>query len=89
VNIKEISMKYKLCGKHLDGYWLEVVKEKEKERRESESLNEKTKEERSIRKRDHGQLNKQKNPPIDTLEHLVGNKHSRASEALKTQAKLT
>jgi hypothetical protein len=37
-------------------------------------LDEKTEENRSTRKIDHGQLNKRKNPPIDDLEHLAGKK---------------
>jgi hypothetical protein len=57
--------------------------------RENESLNEKIEEDRSARKMDRGQLNKQKNPPMDALEHLVGKKERQAGEALKTWVKLT
>jgi hypothetical protein len=46
-------------------------------------LNEKTEEDRSTRKRDRGQLNKWKNPPIDALENLAGKKDRQVGEALK------
>jgi hypothetical protein len=42
--------------------------------RESKSLNEKTEEDKSTRNMDHGQLNKNKNPPIDDLVHLTRKK---------------
>jgi hypothetical protein len=57
--------------------------------RENESLDEKIKENRSTRKMDHGQLSKQKNPPMDALEHLAGKKERQVGEARKTRVKLT
>jgi hypothetical protein len=51
--------------------------------RERESLNGKTEEDKSERKRDHGQLNKWKNPSINALDHLMGKKDRHTSEALK------
>jgi hypothetical protein len=47
-------------------------------------LDEEIEEDRSARKIDHGQLNKQKNPPVDALEHLMGKKERQAGEALKS-----
>jgi hypothetical protein len=44
-------------------------------------LGEKIEDGRSIRKMDHGQLSKKKNPPIDSLENLMGKKEIQASEA--------
>jgi hypothetical protein len=35
-------------------------------------------------KTNHGQLNKQKNPPVDSLEHLARRKERQVGEALKT-----
>jgi hypothetical protein len=49
--------------------WLKKQKRRSKVR-ERESLNEKIEDDRSERKIDHGQLNKQKNPPTSALEHL-------------------
>jgi hypothetical protein len=46
-------------------------------------------EDKSTRKMDHGQINKWKNPPMDALEHLTGNKERQANEAVKMQVKLT
>jgi hypothetical protein len=57
--------------------------------RENDSLDEKIEEDRSTRKRDHGKLNKRKNPPMDALEHLAGKKERQAGEALKMQVKWT
>ena len=42
---------------------------------------------RSARKTDHGQINKWKNTPMDTLEHLVEKKEEQAGRALKTRVK--
>jgi hypothetical protein len=47
-------------------------------------LDEEIEEDRSTRKTDRGQLSKRKNPPVDALEHLVGNKERQAGEALKS-----
>jgi hypothetical protein len=52
-------------------------------------LDEEIEEDRSTRKTDHGQLNKQKNPLVDALENLMGRKERQAGEALKTWVKLT
>jgi hypothetical protein len=67
--------------------------EKEKkiwsEVRESKLLDEEIEEEKSTRKIDHGQLNKQKNPSVYSLEHLAGKKERQVAKALKTRVKLT
>jgi hypothetical protein len=60
-----------------------------REVRENESLDENIEEDKSARKMDHGQLSKRKNPPFDSLEHLMGNKERHACEAQKTWVKLT
>jgi hypothetical protein len=52
-------------------------------------LDEEIEEDRSPRKKDHGQLNKRKNPPLDALEHRARRKEKQVGEALKTQVKLT
>jgi hypothetical protein len=44
---------------------------------------------RLVRKKDHGQLSKRKNPPLDDLENRVRRKERQAGEALKTKVKLT
>jgi hypothetical protein len=44
---------------------------------------------KSIRKKDCGQLSKRKKPPLDALEHCVRRKERQAGEALKTRVKLT
>jgi hypothetical protein len=44
---------------------------------------------RSARKKDHGQLSKRKNPPLDSLEHCARRKERQAGEALKMWVKLT
>jgi hypothetical protein len=44
---------------------------------------------RSIRKKYHGQLRKQKNQPLDSLEHCARRKERQARESLKTWVKLT
>jgi hypothetical protein len=41
------------------------------------------------RKTDRGQLSKWKNPPMDALDHLAGNKEIQAGEALRMRVKLT
>jgi hypothetical protein len=46
-------------------------------------LEEKIKEDKSTKKMDLGQLNKRKNTPTDSLEHLTENKEEQASKALK------
>jgi hypothetical protein len=52
-------------------------------------LDEEIEDDRSARKKDHGQLSKQKNPPLDALEHHLRRKERQAGETLKTWAKLT
>jgi hypothetical protein len=49
-------------------------KKRQSEVRESKQLDEDIKEDKSVRKRDCGQLNKRKNPPMDALDHLPGKK---------------
>jgi hypothetical protein len=46
-------------------------------------LDEDIKDDRSTRKKDRGQLNKRKNTPLYSLEHLARRKESQAGEALK------
>ena len=52
-------------------------------------MDEEIKDEKSARMMDHGQLSKQKNPLLDSLEHRVRRKETQASEALKMRDKLT
>jgi hypothetical protein len=52
-------------------------------------LDEEIEEDRSIRDRDRGQLNKQKKISKSTLEHRAGKKERQAGEALKMWVKLT
>jgi hypothetical protein len=52
-------------------------------------LEEKIKEDKLEKKRDHGQLNKRKKTPTDALEHLTEKKEEQAGEALKTWVKWT
>jgi hypothetical protein len=60
-------------------------KKRRSEVRESYPLKEKIKEDRSTKNMDRGQLNKQKKPPTDALEHLAEKKEEQAGEALKIQ----
>ena len=46
-------------------------------------------EDRSEMKIDRGQLSKQKNPPIDVFEHLVGKMERQVGKARKTWVKDT
>jgi hypothetical protein len=46
-------------------------------------LNEKIEDDRSSRKMDHGQLNKQKKMSTSALEHFAGKKERQAGEAQK------
>jgi hypothetical protein len=57
--------------------------------RKNKSLNEKIEEDKSTRKMDRGQLNKGKNPPMDSLENLTEKKERQLDEAWKMQVKLT
>jgi hypothetical protein len=52
-------------------------------------LDEEIEDDRLSRKKDNGKLNKQKNPPLDALEHHVRRKERQDGEALKTWVKLT
>jgi hypothetical protein len=52
-------------------------------------LDEDIEDDMSTRKKDRGQLNKQKNPLLDALEHRVRRKERQAGEDLKTWVKLT
>jgi hypothetical protein len=47
------------------------------------------KDDRSVRKKDRGQLSKQRKLPLDALEHRMKRKERRVGEALKTRVKLT
>ena len=51
-------------------------------------MDEEVKDTRSKRKKDRGQLNKQKKPPLDALEHRMRRKERQAGEALKIWVKL-
>jgi len=63
--------------------------QKRSEVRESKSLDGEIEEDKSARNMDHGKLSKRKNPPMDTLAHLIKKKERRAGKALKTQVRLT
>jgi hypothetical protein len=52
-------------------------------------LDEEIEDGRSARKKDHGQLRKRKNPPLDALEHRARRKERQVGEAMKTRVKLT
>jgi hypothetical protein len=52
-------------------------------------LDEKIRDDRSERKKDRGQLNKQRNPSLDALEHREMKKERQAGEARKKWVKLT
>jgi hypothetical protein len=52
-------------------------------------LDEEIEDERSARKKDRGQLNKRRKPPLDALKHRVRRKERQAGEALKIWVKLT
>jgi hypothetical protein len=52
-------------------------------------LDEEIEDDRSKRKMDQGQLNKQIKPPLDALEHRARREERQAGEALKRRVKLT
>jgi hypothetical protein len=52
-------------------------------------LNEEIRDDRSTREKNHGQLNKQRKPPLDALEHCAPRKERQAGEAQKMRVKLT
>jgi hypothetical protein len=56
---------------------------------ERKLLDEDIKDDRSERKKDLRQVNKQKKPPLDSLDHHMRRKERQVGEAWKTQAKLT
>ena len=74
-------------------FWKKAkIKEEKKgwcEVRESELLDKEIEDDRSARKMDHGQLNKQKKPPLDALEHRMRRKERHVGEALQIWVKLT
>jgi hypothetical protein len=65
------------------------VSKREEKMERSKPLDEEIEDDRSTRKKDHGQLNKWKNPPLDALEHRARRKERQAGEALKIRVKLT
>jgi hypothetical protein len=52
-------------------------------------LEEKIKEEKTLKKMDRGKLSKRKKKSMDALEHLMENNEGQAGEALKTRVKWT
>jgi hypothetical protein len=52
-------------------------------------LDEEIRDDRSTRKKDRGQLNKQRKPSLDALEHRAMKKERQAGEARKKWVKLT
>jgi hypothetical protein len=52
-------------------------------------LDEEIEDDRSTRKKDHGQLSKKKKKPLYALEHRVKRKERQVGEALKMKVKLT
>jgi hypothetical protein len=52
-------------------------------------LDEEIENDRSTRKKDHGQLSKRKKPPLDALEHHTRRKERQVGKALKMWVKLT
>jgi hypothetical protein len=59
------------------------------ESRERNSLDEEIEDDKPVRKKDCGQLNKWKNPQLDALEHLAKRKERQVGEVMKTWVKLT
>jgi hypothetical protein len=55
----------------------------------SKSLDKEIRDDRSTRKKDCGQLNKQRKPSLDALEHRAMNKERQAGEAQKKRVNLT
>ena len=52
-------------------------------------MEEEIEDDRSTRKMDQGQFNKQRKPPLDALEHRARREERQAGEALKRWVKLT
>jgi hypothetical protein len=52
-------------------------------------LDEEIEDEKSTRKMDRGQLNKQRKPPLDALKHRARREERQVGEALKRRVKLT
>jgi hypothetical protein len=65
------------------------VRKREEKMERSKPLDEEIEDDRSTRKKDHGQLSKWKNPLLDALEHRARRKERQVGEALKTWVKLT
>ena len=57
--------------------------------RKSKLLDEEIGDDISTRKKDHGQLNKQRKPSLDDLEHCAMKKERQAGKAQKKRFKLT
>jgi hypothetical protein len=57
--------------------------------RKSKPLDEEIRDDRSTRKKDRGQLSKQRKPSLDALEHRAMKKERQAGEAQKKRVKLT
>jgi hypothetical protein len=57
--------------------------------RKRKPLDEEIRDDRSTRKKDHGQLSKKRNPSLDALEHCAMKKERQAGEAQKKRVKLT
>jgi hypothetical protein len=57
------------CRRHSDFYWVKVIIKRWSEVKGRNSLNEEIEDDRSVRKKDHGQLSKRKKPSFDALEH--------------------
>jgi hypothetical protein len=55
----------------------------------SKLLDEEIRDDRSVRKKDHGQLSKQRKPSLDALEHRAMKKKRQAGEARKKQVEIT
>jgi hypothetical protein len=52
-------------------------------------LDEEIEDDKPVRKKDRGQLNKWKNPPLDALEHRLKRKERQVGKAMKTWVQLT
>jgi transposase InsO family protein len=52
-------------------------------------MDEEIEDDRSARKKVHGQLNKRKKPSLHSLEHRVRRRERQVGEAIKTRVKMT
>jgi len=66
--------------------WLKKHK-RSNEVKESRSLKDKIKEDKAVKKIDHGQVSKRKKTPTSALEHLAEKQEERVGESLKTWIK--